>query len=181
MNKRCGLLSPWRFWGFSFWCTSSHASNRENRRFSGTWGSRPSGKPLKSGRPARSGFLPEDFQPLQGSGRVHNHGAGGAREAASLFRRSLPSRFLRTSPPGPANGAPPGPRVRLHPLEDGYICTNHHVVAGVDTVTVSINDRSYKATIVGSDERTDLALLKVSSEPETEPGLPGRFGQRAGG
>ncbi|MBN2078356.1 MAG: trypsin-like peptidase domain-containing protein [Spirochaetes bacterium] len=53
--------------------------------------------------------------------------------------------------------------------EDGYICTNHHVVAGVDTVTVSINDKSYKATIIGSDERTDLALLKVSSPQKLSP------------
>ena len=53
--------------------------------------------------------------------------------------------------------------------EDGYICTNHHVVAGVDTVTVNINDRSYKATIIGSDERTDIALLKVSSNQKLSP------------
>ncbi len=53
--------------------------------------------------------------------------------------------------------------------EDGYICTNHHVVAGVDTVTVSINERSYKAVIVGSDERTDLALLKIKPALKLNP------------
>ncbi len=45
--------------------------------------------------------------------------------------------------------------------EDGYICTNHHVVANVDKVTIKLNDKSYDAKVVGSDERTDLALLKI--------------------
>ncbi len=53
--------------------------------------------------------------------------------------------------------------------EDGYVCTNHHVVAGVDTVTVGINEKTYKATIVGSDERTDLALLKINAPAKLKP------------
>lgn len=53
--------------------------------------------------------------------------------------------------------------------EDGYVCTNHHVVAGVDTVTVGINEKTYKATIVGSDERTDLALLKINAPTKLKP------------
>lgn len=44
---------------------------------------------------------------------------------------------------------------------DGYICTNHHVVAQVDRITVKVNDREYRATIVGSDALTDIALLKI--------------------
>ncbi len=49
---------------------------------------------------------------------------------------------------------------------DGYIVTNNHVVEGADKVTVKLNgDRSagLAATIVGTDEETDLALLKVES------------------
>lgn len=53
--------------------------------------------------------------------------------------------------------------------EDGYVCTNHHVVAGVDTVTVGINEKTYKATIIGSDERTDLALLKINVPGKLKP------------
>ena len=48
--------------------------------------------------------------------------------------------------------------------EDGYICTNHHVVAEVDKVTVKINDKTYDAKIIGSDERTDIALLKIETK-----------------
>ncbi|MBN1496382.1 MAG: trypsin-like peptidase domain-containing protein, partial [Spirochaetes bacterium] len=53
--------------------------------------------------------------------------------------------------------------------EDGYVCTNHHVVAGVDSVTVGINQKNYKATVVGSDERTDIALLKINAPGKLKP------------
>jgi len=45
---------------------------------------------------------------------------------------------------------------------DGYILTNNHVVEGADEVTVTLTDRSeYDAKVIGTDPRTDLALLKV--------------------
>lgn len=47
---------------------------------------------------------------------------------------------------------------------DGYIVTNHHVVNGADEIKVKLNDgRELNANIVGSDERTDIALLKISA------------------
>ena len=51
----------------------------------------------------------------------------------------------------------------------GYIVTNNHVIAEADEVTVRLTDNTeLKATIVGRDEKTDLALLKVDSkEPLT--------------
>jgi serine protease Do len=46
----------------------------------------------------------------------------------------------------------------------GYIVTNHHVIAEADEVSVRLaDDTTLEATIVGSDEKTDLALLKVES------------------
>lgn len=48
--------------------------------------------------------------------------------------------------------------------EDGYICTNHHVIADVDKISVKINDKTFDAGIVGSDERTDIALLKIDAK-----------------
>lgn len=53
--------------------------------------------------------------------------------------------------------------------EDGYICTNHHVVSGVDKITVKINAREYPAKIIGSDEKTDIALLKISPAEKLKP------------
>ncbi len=48
---------------------------------------------------------------------------------------------------------------------DGYVVTNRHVIAGADEITVTFNDgRSLAADLVGQDEKTDLALLKVEAE-----------------
>jgi len=48
--------------------------------------------------------------------------------------------------------------------EDGYIVTNHHVVDGADTITITLNDQSeFDATLVGSDANSDLALLKIDA------------------
>jgi len=52
--------------------------------------------------------------------------------------------------------------------KDGYIVTNHHVIDGADRIVVRLNDRrEYDATVIGSDSRSDLALLKIE-----EKGLP---------
>ncbi len=52
---------------------------------------------------------------------------------------------------------------------DGYIVTNNHVVAGADTVLVNLQgstgkDHSLKAQVIGTDEETDIALLKVKAD-----------------
>lgn len=57
--------------------------------------------------------------------------------------------------------------------KDGYLLTNHHVVEDASKVTIVLNDRrEIDATVVGSDERTDVALLKVkgSNFPELKTG-----------
>lgn len=47
--------------------------------------------------------------------------------------------------------------------KDGYLLTNHHVVENATQVTIMLNDRrEIDATVVGSDARTDVALLKVN-------------------
>lgn len=48
--------------------------------------------------------------------------------------------------------------------EDGYIVTNNHVIEGADKLEVLLNDNStYDAKIIGSDEATDLALIKIDA------------------
>jgi len=47
---------------------------------------------------------------------------------------------------------------------DGYILTNHHVVAGADELTVTLNNkRAYKAKVIGTDPSTDLGLIKIEA------------------
>ncbi|WP_269533368.1 DegQ family serine endoprotease [Chitinimonas sp. BJYL2] len=48
---------------------------------------------------------------------------------------------------------------------DGYLLTNAHVVAEADEITVRLNDkREFKAKVIGSDARTDVALLKIEAK-----------------
>lgn len=57
---------------------------------------------------------------------------------------------------------------------DGYIVTNHHVIEGANTITVTLRDAttSYEATLIGSDEDNDIALIKIDAEGLT----PATFG-----
>lgn len=52
---------------------------------------------------------------------------------------------------------------------DGYICTNHHVVADIDSVTVKVNDSEYNAKVIGSDKLIDIALLKIDGSKKFKP------------
>jgi serine protease DegQ len=49
--------------------------------------------------------------------------------------------------------------------EEGYILTNHHVVADADDIVVTLTDRrTLAAELIGSDSGTDIAVLKVAAE-----------------
>ena len=51
---------------------------------------------------------------------------------------------------------------------DGYIVTNNHVVANATKIQVTLNDnKTYEATVIGSDPATDVALIKIDAQ-----GLP---------
>ena len=58
--------------------------------------------------------------------------------------------------------------------EDGYIVSNHHVVHDqrggvVDEIRVRFNDgREYKAELVGSDKKTDVAVLKIKPDAKLD-------------
>jgi serine protease Do len=61
---------------------------------------------------------------------------------------------------------------------DGYILTNAHVVAGASTVTVKMTDRrEYSAKVVGADERTDVAVIKIEAKnlPTVRLGDPSKL------
>src|SRR5579862_80346 len=48
---------------------------------------------------------------------------------------------------------------------DGYILTNAHVVSAAQTVTVRLTDRrEFQAKVVGQDERTDVAVIKIDAQ-----------------
>lgn len=78
---------------------------------------------------------------------------------------------------GRAPVGPFGRSVRTHAAgtgmivsDDGLVVTNAHVVAGADTVTVTLADgSSYEATVVGADSSIDVAALQIDDDVS---GLP---------
>jgi serine protease Do len=51
---------------------------------------------------------------------------------------------------------------------EGLVVTNHHVIDGADEVTVTLNDGTqYEAKVLGRDDKTDLALLKIDAKTPT--------------
>ena len=58
--------------------------------------------------------------------------------------------------------------------EDGYILTNNHVVSDGTTVTVTLNDGTeYEAKIMGADNDSDVAVLKIQADNLTPVNLGG--------
>jgi serine protease Do len=53
--------------------------------------------------------------------------------------------------------------------KEGHILTNYHVIEGADEIVVLLddkgNEKEYTATLVGSDPKTDIALIKINREP----------------
>jgi serine protease Do len=78
---------------------------------------------------------------------------------AEFFRRFMPDQPERG--PGPGQGLGSGFIIS----KDGFVLTNAHVVAGDGEVTVRLADakREFKAKVIGADERTDIALLKIDA------------------
>ena len=75
----------------------------------------------------------------------HNHSQGGQPQAETHKATSLGSGFI------------------IDPA--GYVVTNNHVIADADEITVILHDNTnLKASVVGRDTKTDIAVLKVKSD-----------------
>ena len=96
--------------------------------------------------------LPAEFSPQfpdnplfrQFFGNDSNRGFNAPRQAPQQRERGLGSGVVMTP--------------------EGYILTNNHVVDGASSVTVTLADkREFKATVVGTDPKTDIAVLKIDT------------------
>ena len=105
--------------------------------------------------PARTARAPQDKPQSPGEGR----GQAPEDPLLEFFRRFMPDAPERA--PGPGQGLGSGFIIS----QDGYVLTNSHVVAGDGEVTVRLADakREFKAKVIGADERTDVALLKIEA------------------
>lgn len=80
---------------------------------------------------------------------------GGGEEFEEFFRR-----FFGDRPPSPQRSLGSGFLIS----EDGYIITNNHVAGESGAkITVRLSDKEeYEAKVIGNDEKTDLALIKIN-------------------
>jgi serine protease Do len=86
-------------------------------------------------------------------------------EVLEFFRRFIPRQPGQPGP-GPGPGRPESRSLGSGFIisADGYILTNAHVVEGADEITVRFTDkRDFKAKVIGSDKRTDVALIKIEA------------------
>lgn len=84
-------------------------------------------------------------------------------------QQDVPEIFRRFFGPIPRGQQPGGERQSAGSgfiiSSDGYILTNNHVVDGADQVTVRLSDRrELDARVIGTDEQTDIALLKIDAK-----------------
>jgi serine protease Do len=96
-----------------------------------------------------------------------------------FFRRFFPP-GQRPQPRGrgPGDEVPRGVGSGFIISADGYLLTNHHVVEGADEIYVTLTDkRELRGKLVGSDRRTDVALVKVEAGglPHLPIGNPARL------
>lgn len=80
-----------------------------------------------------------------------------------FFRRFFGEEFERRMP-APREFRQQGLGSGVIVTPDGYIVTNNHVVEGADELTVSLPDkRTFKAKVVGTDPKTDVAVIKIDA------------------
>ena len=85
----------------------------------------------------------------------------GALSLQEIYRRCIGSvvSIVTVTPSGKASGT------GIIMSEDGYVITNHHVIENAQAVSVLTSDsQEYAASVVGSDETSDLAVLKVEAD-----------------
>lgn len=109
--------------------------------------------------------------------RQRSGAPGDDDEMAEFFRRFFGVPMPGAPAPGtpPRRGQPPQQEEQSRGVgsgfiisQDGFVMTNAHVVADAETIYVTLPDkREFKAKLIGSDKRTDVALLKIEAS-----GLP---------
>lgn len=98
---------------------------------------------------------------ISATAKKNRRGAQQQQEVPELFRRFFGDNFNFTPTPQEQQSFGSGFIIS----EDGYVLTNNHVVQGADKVVVRLADRSeLDAEVIGTDERSDVALLKINGK-----------------
>ncbi len=111
-------------------------------------------------------------------------GGPGDEEMLEFFRRfgipmpNMPRQAPRQNRPQQEEEHPRGVGSGFILTADGFIMTNAHVVDGADEVIVTLTDkREFKAKIIGTDKRSDVAVVKIEATglPAVKVGDVGRL------
>jgi serine protease Do len=146
----------------------------------------PAAIPIAQARSAPESFadLAATLQPgvvnISSSTNVQAHGGGDRGQNGPEMPQFPPGSpfeqffhdFMERNHRGGGNGSPQDPPRRMQSLGSGYIIdpsgivvTNNHVIDGADEITVILQDNTkLKATLVGKDDKADIAVLKVTSD-----------------
>ncbi|MDP6931369.1 MAG: trypsin-like peptidase domain-containing protein, partial [Myxococcota bacterium] len=115
--------------------------------------------------------LVESLQPVVVNIKVETELSQGLEQMSPLFEFFQPFLEQPSSPDGGSGGWPlqQGMGSGFVISEDGYILTNNHVVDGATTIRVTLQQGlELDATVVGADDRIDVALLKVDAGQRLE-------------
>ena len=112
--------------------------------------------------PAQS--LPESTRRLEDLSRAFRHAYEQAKPAVVLIATARTWRLPRFHPQVPEEEYQGmGSGTIISP--DGYILSNYHVIAGADSIAVTLADRrTFAAEVVGFDSLIDIALLKIDAQ-----------------
>ncbi len=98
--------------------------------------------------------------PAPGGASEPDEASDGALSLQEIYRKNIDA-VVCVQAMG-ASGTSTGTGVILS--DDGYLITNYHVIEGMASYTIVLSDDSeYEAALVGSDELTDLAVLKIEA------------------
>jgi serine protease Do len=118
-------------------------------------------QPLVTGLPDFTRLV-EAYGPAVVNVRVQARAQARSTRGLEQLIPGLPGFEFRLDPREPTPQSGEGSGFIVSP--DGYILTNAHVVAGVEEVVVRLSDRrELEAEVVGSDTRTDVAVIKVEA------------------
>lgn len=113
-----------------------------------------------------------------GGPRVAQAPRGGGRDPMPDLPDDHPLKeFFKNLPREFGGGNTPGPQRRAQAQgsgfvisSDGFVVTNNHVIAGATKIQVSFDEREkFDADLVGTDPRTDLAVLKITNPKSSLP------------
>jgi serine protease Do len=109
--------------------------------------------------------------------RVSARSGGTEQEMQEFFRRFFGDQMPAPRTPEGRGNTPRTPQAPTPDIDrprgvgsgfiltaDGFVLTNAHVVKGADEITVTLTDkREFKAKVIGADERTDVAVVKIEA------------------